>query len=59
MQFATECRERASALTEMAKQAPEFKARLLVVAQWWLTLAKLEDQFNVGVDQTNRFNLLH
>lgn len=59
MQFATECRERASVLTEMAEQAPEFKVRLLVVAQMWLTLATLEDQINVSVDQVGKLHLLH
>ena len=59
MQFATECRERALVLTEMAKEAPEFKGRLLVVAQLWLTLATLEDQINISVDQSHELNLFH
>jgi hypothetical protein len=59
MQFATECRERASVLTEMAKETPEFKDRFLAVAQLWLTLATLEDQINTGVDQSLKLNLLH
>jgi hypothetical protein len=59
MQFATEYRERASVLTEMAKQAPEFEDRLLVVAQLWLTLATLEDQINIGVDQVDKLNVFH
>ena len=59
MQFATECREHALVLTEMAKQAPEFRDRLLVVAQLWLTLATLEDQINASVDQVQKLNLFH
>lgn len=59
MQFATECRERASVLTQMAKQTPEFRDRLLVVAQLWLTLATLEDQINVGVDHAHTLSLFH
>ena len=59
MQFATECRGRALVLTEMAKQAPEFRDRLLVVAQLWLTLATLEDQINVGADHAHKLSLFH
>jgi hypothetical protein len=48
-------------LMEMAKEAeaPEFKERLLAVAESWLTLAALEDQINASVDQAHKLNLLH
>lgn len=59
MQFATECRERALVLMEIAKETPEFKDRFLAVAQLWLTLAALEDQINVSVDQAHKLNLFH
>jgi len=59
MQFATECRERALVLMEIAKETPEFKDRFLAVAQLWLTLAALEDQINVSVDQSHKLNLFH
>ena len=52
MQLTNECRSRALVLMELAKEAPELKDQLLYVAQKWLTLAALREQFNVGTDQT-------
>src|SRR5471032_1791042 len=57
MQFATECRGRALVLMEMAKEVPEFKDRLLFVAELWLELAALEDQINASADQFHKSNL--
>ena len=59
MQFAADCRKHALVLMEIAKESPKFSARLLGVAQLWLTLATLEDQINTSVDQADKFNLLH
>jgi hypothetical protein len=59
MQFATECREHALVLTEIAKETSEFRVRLLAVSQLWLTLAELEDQINASVDQAHKLNLFH
>jgi hypothetical protein len=59
MQFATECRGRALVLMEMAEEVPEFKDRLLFVAELWLTLAAQEDQINTGADQFHKSNSFH
>ena len=52
MQRTNECRSRALVLMELAKEAPELKEQLLYVAQKWLTLAALREQFNVSTDRT-------
>ena len=44
---------------EMAKEVPEFKDRLLFVAELWLELAALEDQINASADQFHKSNLFH
>ena len=59
MQFASECRDRALILIEIAKEAPEFEDRLLALAQSWLTLAALEDLINGGVGQADKSHSFH
>ncbi len=46
MQGIRECQMRAVILTELAKDAPEFEDQLLYVANEWLALAILIEQFN-------------
>ena len=46
MQIIRECRMRAGILTELAKDAPEFENQLLYVANEWLALDSLIEQFN-------------
>jgi hypothetical protein len=52
VQIILECRMRAAILTGIAKDAPELKIPLLYLAQEWLTLANLSEQFNVDPDRT-------
>lgn len=43
MNIADECRRRALILKEIAKEAPDFEARALFVAEQWMTLAAIEE----------------
>ena len=46
MQGIRECQMRAVILTELAKDAPELEDQLLYIANEWLALAILIEQFN-------------
>ena len=50
MRIIRECQLCAKFLTELAKGAPEFEGHLLYVAQDWLALALLSEQFNTSAD---------
>ena len=59
MQLASNCRTRALVLMEIAKETPEFKNQLLVVAKMWLWLADLIDKCNTGVEEGDKSNSFH
>ena len=59
MQVIRECQMRVEILTELAKDAPEFKDQLLYVAKEWLTLAILTEQLNAGADVAPKSSAPH
>jgi hypothetical protein len=51
MQFASDYRDHALVLMEVAKRHPASKEQALALAHSWLILATIEDQFTVVADQ--------
>jgi hypothetical protein len=43
MNITDKCRTRALILKEIAKEAPDFEAQILFVADQWMTLAAIEE----------------
>jgi hypothetical protein len=49
MRVAEKCRTRALVFKELAKESPQLQEQCSAIADAWLTLAAIEDEFNSGV----------
>jgi hypothetical protein len=54
MRFASDGRERALVLLEMAQEHPKFKIQILHLANQWLTFAIIQDMIDAGAEGANK-----
>jgi hypothetical protein len=59
MEIIRECRMRAAILTGLAKDAPELEVQFLYVAQEWLALAIMREQFNAAAHRAHKLPVHH
>jgi hypothetical protein len=59
MQIAEKCRTRALVFKELAKKSPQLQEQCTAIADAWLTLAAIEDEFNPGVRHAHASGTSH